>query len=369
VGCLGDADCGGVTPSCSLASHTCVPCAADGAPSCPDPARPVCQRAGPLAGACTQCSTSNTAACGGLKPACLADGLCGCDPAASGACGVDSGLLCSGAGGFCVPGCNDHPGNGCPGGAACLDVSNGVGHCAGASCASDAACAAPLGRCDLSVTGGLCVQCLVDGDCGAGLVCDGAKHACVECAAGHAEACRADLAGARCSASGTCGCDVDADCGGATSGRVCDPATARCVPGCRGAGGNACPDAQPCSSTTDAIGSCNPASAGDGGADGSVGVDAADAGDAGVTSDARPDATADALADAPKTDASDARPDAVTTPDSGPDAGSKLGPDGYLAGGGCHCEASGARGPSSRAGLGWLLILGLAVLRRRRARK
>ena len=55
---------------------------------------------------------------------------------------------------------------------------------------------------------------------------------------------------------GRCGCLADADCGSVTSGRVCDASTSRCVPGCRGTGGNGCVNEMVCSSTTDEIGGC-----------------------------------------------------------------------------------------------------------------
>src|SRR5262245_26732332 len=57
VQCLDNTGCTGMTPSCDLVSHACTPCTADGPPSCPDPDRPACQTYGPLAGACTECST------------------------------------------------------------------------------------------------------------------------------------------------------------------------------------------------------------------------------------------------------------------------------------------------------------------------
>jgi hypothetical protein len=53
-------------------------------------------------------------------------------------------------------------------------------------------------------------------------------------------------------------CMTDADCGTSTSGKVCDQTTHVCLPGCRGANGNGCPDGFACSSTTDAAGICSP---------------------------------------------------------------------------------------------------------------
>jgi len=51
-------------------------------------------------------------------------------------------------------------------------------------------------------------------------------------------------------------CSTDAECGNATSGKVCDDKFNACVPGCRGTGGNGCPADQACSSTTIDIGTC-----------------------------------------------------------------------------------------------------------------
>jgi uncharacterized repeat protein (TIGR01451 family)/MYXO-CTERM domain-containing protein len=52
------------------------------------------------------------------------------------------------------------------------------------------------------------------------------------------------------------GCSKDSDCGGLKSGKVCDSTTMTCVNGCRGQGGNGCPDPKLCSSTDMTIGSC-----------------------------------------------------------------------------------------------------------------
>ena len=52
----------------------------------------------------------------------------------------------------------------------------------------------------------------------------------------------------------TCGCDTDDDCGGPTSGSICEGN--KCVDGCRGIDGNACPAGLECTSTTEAPGIC-----------------------------------------------------------------------------------------------------------------
>ncbi|EYF00447.1 isopeptide-forming domain-containing fimbrial protein [Chondromyces apiculatus] len=67
-------------------------------------------------------------------------------------------------------------------------------------------------------------------------------------------------------------CEVDATCGGATSGRVCDPGAGVCIDGCRGEGGNGCEEGQTCSSTDNTIGECViPGAGGAGGGTGGTG--------------------------------------------------------------------------------------------------
>jgi MYXO-CTERM domain-containing protein len=55
------------------------------------------------------------------------------------------------------------------------------------------------------------------------------------------------------------GCTQDSECGGPTSGQVCNEATQKCEPGCRGVGGNGCGEGETCSSTDSTIGVCAPA--------------------------------------------------------------------------------------------------------------
>jgi uncharacterized repeat protein (TIGR01451 family)/MYXO-CTERM domain-containing protein len=74
-------------------------------------------------------------------------------------------------------------------------------------------------------------------------------------------------------------CSSDLACGAVDSGRVCDDVIHACVDGCRGTGGNGCPTALICSSTTSAIGAClGPDAGADGGAasDGAAGGGASD---------------------------------------------------------------------------------------------
>ena len=187
------------------------------------------------------------------------------------------------------------------------------------------------------------------------------------------------MAGDECLPNGSCGCVADADCGGVTSGRVCDTTASRCVPGCRGGGGNQCPTPQVCSSMNEDIGRCDAppagdggvpegdAGAGDGGTHGDAGApDASDASDAAPVADAgAPDApAADAsVSDAGTTDSGGL--DAPTTIDAGAD-GPPAGAGGYLGGGGgCGCAIA-STGATHADGLLVALAACLLTLRRRR---
>jgi MYXO-CTERM domain-containing protein len=262
---------------------------------------------------------------------------------------------------------------------------NGVGQCSGAMCHTDADCRAPLPVCDLAngSADGRCVQCLFDTDCDAPLVCDPTKKKCLECIPGSANQtqCKPEMAGAQCLADGRCGCVADADCGGAQSGRVCDATASRCVPGCRGTGGNGCPSEQVCSSTTDEIGRCGAAPPGDGGVDGGTdgSTDGATPPSDGGAGDAREVGVADAGGDTgggldgPTADGSsqtDATPPDAGNPGDGGDGGTTpMGSDRFIAGGGCHCATAPAGGGSPWiAGLAALWAMAISVVRRRRRR-
>jgi MYXO-CTERM domain-containing protein len=398
VGCLTGGDCGGITPLCSSSSHACVACNGDGAPSCPNPERPYCLTAGLLAGACSECTATNTTLCNPLEPVCLLDlAICGC--AGDQSCGpADSGLVCSGPGGLCEPGCGSAPRNGCPSGQTCATTAaDTAGQCTMPNpCASDNDCSAPLSRCDM--TSGKCVGCLVDMDCPAPMICDGSGHTCVECTSADKQNCAADLAGAQCLPGGKCGCTQDSDCGGTTSGRVCDPTSSRCVPGCRGTGGNGCNAGETCTSTTSDIGSCNGKPRPDGGSsdggvtDGSAGGATGDAstGDGavadgglnggggqggGVTgqggANGGSNGSAGSNGSGGQSGAGGARSDAGlsgtggSSTDASPDATTAANPGGYIAGGGCDCSLPGA---PARTGWVWLLALGAIAWTRRRRR-
>ncbi|HXI59132.1 MAG TPA: hypothetical protein VNO55_23860, partial [Polyangia bacterium] len=313
VGCLTNSDCAGPTPFCSPATHACVPCTASGAPSCPDPARPVCQTTGPLAGACTECTPTNDALCVGAKPRCVASvGLCGCsDVNGDGDCGgPTSGKICNGPVGICVPGCSAAPlRNGCPVGQTCSDVTGAVGSCGPAGgCVVNGDCVAPTTACDTGVTPHQCVQCLSDAGCLLPQVCSPTTHACVECTPTSSTACVSSGSGAQCLAGGTCGCQGDTDCGGVASGRICDATVHKCTIGCRATGGNGCPVGLSCSSADATPGHCGPPV--DGGSDGAAGDGSSDRGGDGSIPDGGGDGrdsasdgmTADRAADGPGAD-------------------------------------------------------------------
>jgi uncharacterized repeat protein (TIGR01451 family)/MYXO-CTERM domain-containing protein len=72
------------------------------------------------------------------------------------------------------------------------------------------------------------------------------------------------------------GCTTDVDCGAANSGKICDDTTKTCIDGCRGMGGNGCPDGKTCSSQSALAGTCvdstTSSSTGSGGAGGAGGA-------------------------------------------------------------------------------------------------
>jgi clumping factor A len=136
-------------------------------------------------------------------------------------------------------------------------------------------------------------------------------------------------------------CKTDADCGASDSGVICESKI--CALGCRGAGGNGCPKALECSSTSNAAGEClTPGSKADAGM-----ADAGLKSDAGMTDAGQP------------------------VKDAGHDAGKKKGSglpsvkNGTLGGGGCNCRTASGTGSDL---LPLLTVLGALLLRRRRAR-
>ncbi len=365
-----------------MTPHQCVQCLSDGAPSCADPARPYCQPSGALAGACTECTGTHPQLCGGAKPRCLTDlGLCGCSNVnGDGDCGgLTSGLICNGPAGICVPGCSAASGrNGCPVGQTCSNVSGGVGTCSPVGgCTINGDCVVPTTACDTSVTPHQCVQCLSDGACAMPLVCAPTGHICVECTPTNSTACVTTGSGGKCLAAGTCGCDADSDCGGLTSGRICDGALHKCTIGCRGTGGNGCPTGLACTSGGASAGQCRPPSDGgvdggnnDGGADrpGDGRVDGAtDGTDGGNGADGRDGAGSDGRAGRDGSGADGSGENGDGNPD-GPIGDAGIGIRVLnLAGGGCQCalQPSSAR---DAAPIGLCILLAALVVRRRRRR-
>lgn len=250
-----------------------------------DAASPICTTAGASAGQCAKCdadkgATGGTAACGSTsapycvtKPGATNVGSCGkctadadCITASGGP--NHAGLKCDVASGACTTGCSTDTdcasGNWCDGGST---TTAGV-------CKPKLANGAPVP----TSVGSKCTAAVGARVCAAG-VCDSIDDACGlqnkgPCAA--ATVCRSNVC-----ENGTCGkvddkpctfasecksavcsggkcsgkCSTDADCGGASSGLVCDASA--CVQGCRGTGGNGCPSGEECSSTTSAVGTCD----------------------------------------------------------------------------------------------------------------
>ncbi|HEV8245493.1 MAG TPA: MYXO-CTERM sorting domain-containing protein, partial [Polyangiaceae bacterium] len=260
VECLTSADCSGTSPICDTGAHTCEPCAADSECDDKDALNPACQDTGSQIGACGECSENTDLLCSGSKPECLISlGICGCsDSDGDSECGAsDSGIICNGPAGECVPGCSTAPQrNDCPADENCSKQDGTVGSCLGQPCQTSTDCTDPLlPVCDTVPNPHTCVACVVDTDCTAPLLCNPSR-ACVECTSDRLDNCSAADSGAACLANETCGCLTDDDCGASDSGRVCDGATSHCILGCRGTGGNGCEVPQVCTSTDNTIGSC-----------------------------------------------------------------------------------------------------------------
>jgi hypothetical protein len=139
------------------------------------------------------------------------------------------------------------------------------------------------------------------------------------------------MIGGEADAGGTCA--VDGDCGGASSGLVCDDVSMSCVSGCRGQGGNGCPAGEVCTSVDTTIGQCATADGGNDDAGNGGGGDAAI--DAGPLSDA-------------------------TTSGGGP-----VPDNGTIEGGGLNCTTAPGRGREGGVPA-FASVVGLALLRMRR---
>ncbi len=203
VECTSNVDCADPTPTCNLPTNTCG-----------------CVPTGPEV-----CGNDVDEDCNGTVCECATDAQCG---------GPTSGQVCSGSN-TCIDGCRGLGGNGCAAPAQCTSVSNAIGQCVG---------------------------CLVDANCGgqeSGKVCDPQSHACEDgCRGLNGNGC---MLGSVCTSAnasiGVCvSCIIDAHCGDAMSGQVCNQSTFACEPGCRGMNGNGCPAGSVCSSFSGAVGDC-----------------------------------------------------------------------------------------------------------------
>ena len=361
VGCLGSGDCqNNANPICDQTRHQCVSCSNDFEPNnpglfaCSNPALPACQKTTESSqqGACTECSSTNPGICPSEAnaPKCtVSKGLCGCQADAD--CGTKNGRVCdasaNGGAGVCVPGCRVVGGvDNCPDGQTCSAQDGGLGVCQGQTCTGDSDCTtAPRTHCDLNQTH-TCVECVSDSQCTGGKVCatettDPSYGKCVECTPTKQNNCTSPVnpSGDKClGSSDTCGCVNDGDCGDVKSGRVCDDTgNHKCRDGCRGTGGNGCPDIDTCTSKDHSIGDCNPKVGGDGGA-GDGGNGTGDDGGNGLDGS------------------------------NGNGGNGKFPLDGIIEGGGCACNVTGG-GPGSGVALAIGLAFGLtAVARRRRNR-
>ena len=135
-----------------------------------------------------------------------------------------------------------HVCTGCVTDADCLDPANPAcqpsGLCGECSSSNKTLCVDPKPVCDTDV--GICKLCTVGAN-------------------GDASKCKDDPNGGICidGMNGPhCGCSSDPDCGGPNSGRVCDTVNELCGDGCRGTGGNGCPDGLVCTSIDNTIGEC-----------------------------------------------------------------------------------------------------------------
>lgn len=278
-------------------------------------------------------------------------------------------------------------------------------------CETDADCTDPaLPKCAVDLDPNQCVQCLVDADCGPlAPTCDLQTLACVcipsgmetcdavdndcngeadegfpvgdvcsvgmgECAADGVLVCNGAGDGTECGATpgepttelcdrldndcdgnvdNECvACETDEQCGAIDSGKVCDP-TNMCIDGCRGAGGNGCPDGLECTSMDDSIGMCVPPGS------------TTDSDSDSATDSAGSDSATDSAGSASATDTSPTTGDSATDSAGTGDSASAGNTDGLGIddeGLGCECNADDPRTGD------WMLLglAGLALARRRR---
>lgn len=231
--CTTASDCTATAPICTVAAMVgaCGACTApadDATCAMFHPATPHCDvTADASSGQCVACNAN--ADCKNPTPSCAAHACVAC-ASASGCAGHGSATIC--AGGSCVQ---------------CLT-------------AADCSASAPV------CANGTCAGCSSSAECSRFLLtpaCNPGTGGCVLCttgAGGDAAACASNPDGHACQTGSSgvfCGCAVDADCGSATSGRICDGVTRLCVDGCaRAPGRNNCPPDRFCTSNSATAGSC-----------------------------------------------------------------------------------------------------------------
>lgn len=141
---------------------------------------------------------------------------------------VGTGLVCDDTTKICRAGCRGMNGTTCVGSSVCSSVD---------------------------ATIGACTVCATDTDCGSknsGVICDATTKTCVDgCRGANGNFCPSGLTcSSKDATAGQC-----LECSG--QGEVCDDKTKLCVAGCRGLGPNSCPNGLTCSSTTETPGQCS----------------------------------------------------------------------------------------------------------------
>lgn len=226
AGCSKDTDCPTATPRCDTQLNSCVECLSSS--DCLNLSRPSCSADHTCVAvqACTgdgQCAkpTPRCLVSGGRCVACLTNADCvapmQCDqshnvclqPSAT-SCTNEAGCASNAVDPHCLPGSNGKPGvcvqclndGQCQAGQVCDSTNT----CVQKTCAADGDCAAPTPRCDLTDTPHLCVQCLANTDCGGGGTCQ-ANHTC----------------------SAPAGCASDKDCAQNVANPHCNTTTGACV--------------------------------------------------------------------------------------------------------------------------------------------
>jgi uncharacterized repeat protein (TIGR01451 family)/MYXO-CTERM domain-containing protein len=289
-GCNVDTDCTGGN-WCNETAHTCTPKLPNGSATPVDPPHTIPTLNGmcdPAVGALV-CQSGVCDAgddkCGYPNGSGPCDDTTGATVCRSGICAVTgpsanlcveclqdaqcptSAPTCDPATNACVTeGCTQDADCGGPMSGQVCNLANGT---CGPGCRGEGGNGCPTGQVctSMDATIGQCVQCNQDADCGgptSGTVCD-ATHQCGPgCRGMGGNGCATDkVCTSQDTTIGQCvECTKDAECGGPMSGTVCDVTTNKCGPGCRGQGGNGCKAGDVCTSLTTVIGTCGPAGAG-----------------------------------------------------------------------------------------------------------